>query len=356
MSRHPSGGWGVASVRRGFVWLFALLLSGLAVGAALGHGSGSITRADTEGYDVSWPQCYGSTATHMPVGSPSYVILGLTHGTGHTVNPCLGSQLQWARTHGVRTGAYLVASYPDRLQRRLASGGLFGPCGQSLVCRLENDGAAQAVEAVTTMRTVGLRAPRIWIDVEFRSTHRWTKNNRANSYVIKGIVRGLKHSGVRMGVYTTSYMWRAIVGGYRLHVPNWLPVGHGGIRRALDMCATTATGGVTWMTQYTRALDMDLTCPVLSPVPGAHGRLWKFRKTTQQLLSTGAAVRAIQRRVGEPATGQYGPLTSLAVSRWQLSKGLPATGRVTPRDWRAMGAFRHHGGHGFWLRRIARTS
>lgn len=292
----------------------------------------------------------------MPRGYPSYVILGLTHGIGHTVNPCLGSQLAWARQHDVSVGAYLVASYPSRLQRRLASTGLYGPCGRSMRCRLHNDGAAQAIDAVSTMRRVGLAAPRVWIDVEFRHTHRWTRHNGANAAVVQGIVRGLKHSGMPMGVYTTSYMWHSIVGRYRLNVPNWLPVGHGGVRKTLAMCNTSATGGVTWLAQYTRALDIDLTCPVLNAVPGARSPLWRFRKTTQQLLSAGPAVRAIQRRMGQPVTGQYGPLTQLAVSRWQLSKGLPATGRVAPDDWRAMGAYRQHGGHGSWLRRIARPT
>jgi len=121
-------------------------------------------------------------------------------------------------------------------------------------------------------------------------------------------------------------------------------------------CETTATGGVTWLAQYTRSLDSDVTCPVLNPVRGRHGKLWRFRKTTQKLLSHGPAVRAIQRVVGQPVSGAYGPLTALAVSNWQVSKGLPATGEVTPRDWRTMGAYRTHGGHAFWLSKIARPS
>jgi peptidoglycan hydrolase-like protein with peptidoglycan-binding domain len=60
--------------------------------------------------------------------------------------------------------------------------------------------------------------------------------------------------------------------------------------------------------------------------------------------------------MGQPVTGQYGPLTSLAVSRWQLSKGLPATGTVTPDDWRAMGAYTQRGSHGSLLRKVARPS
>lgn len=338
------------------MWAAATALSGLAIGTAFGHDKARDTRPTTHGYDVSWPQCSGSRAVRMPSGHPSYVILGLTNGVGHTVNPCLGSQLNWAREHDVRVGAYLVASYPTRLQRRLAGTGLYGSCGRSERCRLHNDGARQAIDAVTTMRLLGLRAPRVWIDVEFRHTHRWTRHNAANAAVVQGIARGLRHSHLPMGVYTTSYMWHSIVGGYRLHVPNWLPVGHGGVSKALRMCNTTGSGGPTWLAQYTRALDMDLTCPVLDPVPGRRSSLWRFRKSTQQLASVGPAVRAIQRRLGRPVTGEYDALTALAVSRWQLTRGLTATGRVTPVDWRAMGAYRQHGGHGSWLRKVARPS
>ena len=73
----------------------------------------------THGYDVSWPQCSsagnGHQAAHMPTGG-TYVILGLTHGAGHTVNPCLGAQLKWAKEHGVMVGAYMVPSYPTPAQ------------------------------------------------------------------------------------------------------------------------------------------------------------------------------------------------------------------------------------------------
>jgi peptidoglycan hydrolase-like protein with peptidoglycan-binding domain len=206
------------------------------------------------------------------------------------------------------------------------------------------------------MHAIGLHAPRVWIDVEFRHIHPWTHHRQANAAVVAGIVRGLRSAHEPMGVYSTSYMWRAIVGGYRLSVPNWLPVGHGGPRRARRMCETTASGGVTWLAQYTRALDLDLTCPVLDPVPWHHNRMWPYRNTTQQLLSHGRAVRVIQRFMRVPVTGQFGPRTALAVRHWQASHHLPRTGRGTPADWRAMGAWHRHGGHGFRLSKVARTS
>jgi hypothetical protein len=343
-------------MRRALVWTVAAALSGLAIGAALGHASAPIAPTGTHGFDVSWPQCHGSAAHHMPSGRPSYAILGLTDGVGHTVNPCLGSQLDWARSHGVQVGAYLVASYPTKRERSLASDGLYGACGSSKLCRLRNDGAAQAQDAWATMQTAGLRVPRVWVDVEFRHVHPWSHGNTANAAVIQGIVEGLRAAHIPLGVYSTSRMWADIVGGYRLDVPNWLPSGDGRPRHAMAMCQRTATGGVTWLAQYTRALDSDLTCPVLNPVPGHHNKLWRFRRTTQQLLSQGPAVSALQRVVGQPPTGSYDTGTAAAVSNWQASKNLAVTGQVSPTDWRAMGAYQTRGGHGFWLSRIVGPS
>jgi peptidoglycan hydrolase-like protein with peptidoglycan-binding domain len=343
-------------MRRAAVWLTATALSGLAVGAAVGRPAGHLSAKAMAGYDVSWPQCSGATAVHMPPGHPPYVILGLTYGSGHTVNPCLASQLDWARLQGVRTGGYLVATYPDRAQRRAARSGVARSCARPKLCVLRRDGASQARDALATMRRTGMHAPRVWIDVELRHDHPWTRHRQANAAVVAGIVRGLRAAHKPMGVYTTSYMWQAIVGGYRLVVPNWLPVGHGGPAKAEKMCRTTATGGVTWLAQYTRALDADLTCPVLGPALGQRSRLWPYRHTTLDRRAHSRAVRLVQRVTGSRVTGRYDARTTAAVRHWQRSHQLRRTGRVTPADWRAMGALRRHGGHGFQLSKVARLS
>lgn len=306
----------------------------------------------THGYDISWPQCSGTAARDMPSGHPAFAIVGLTDGAGHTVNPCLGSQLAWADRHGVKVGAYLVPSYPTRFDLALAKVGLFGRCGRSLTCRLRNDGAAQAADAVATLQGSGMHAPMVWLDVEFRHYLPWSSSNARNRAVLEGAVAELRYEHVRFGVYSTSLMWHDIAGNYVLNVPQWLPSGYGSKARAKPMCDQTATGGRTWLVQYTRGLDSDLTCPLLDPVAGQHSALWRFRRTTQRLLSQGAAVRALQREVGVPADGEYGPATALAVGLWQQAKGLPVTAEVGPADWRAMGALRMHGGHRFWLSRV----
>jgi hypothetical protein len=116
-----------------------------------------------------------------------------------------------------------------------------------------------------------MRSPMVWLDVEFRHTHAWTHSNKRNRAVVQGMVATLRHLHKRFGVYTTGYMWHAIVGRYRLNVPQWLPSGTGKPRLTKRMCARTATGGRTWLVQYTRRLDENLTCPILDPTRN-HGR------------------------------------------------------------------------------------
>ncbi len=280
------------------------------------------------------------------------MILGLTDGSGHTLNPCLGSQLRWARAARLPVGAYLVPSYPTRSERGRAGRGLFGRCGGSLMCRLRNDGASQVADAVRTMRGAGMHAPMVWLDVEFRSYLPWSRSAVRNAAVLQGAVAELRKLHESYGVYSTAYMWRHIVGSYRLNAPNWLPIGYRHSRAAMRLCRHTASGGQTWLVQYTRSLDVDLTCPVLDSVPGRHNALWPFRGLTLHLLSAGPAVKAVQAFLKQPRSGSYDAGTTLAVSSWQLHRRLPVTGAIAPLDWRAMGAYRTRGGHGFLLNRI----
>jgi len=171
--------------------------------------------------------------------------------------------------------------------------------------------------------------------------------------VLEGIFRGLRDAHMRYGVYTTSYMWQHIAGSYRVGAPNWLPAGTGNPGDAKAMCRTTATGGTTWLVQYTRRFDFDLTCPAMDAVAGHPGPLWRYRTTTLQLGDSGPAVSALQHALRLQVTGTYEVQTALAVTQWQQAHGLQVDGRVDRDDWRALGAFKLRGGHPFWLSRVA---
>ena len=320
--------------------------------AAVSAASATSSTSYTHGYDVSWPQCSGRSPHHLPRQAASYVVLGLTHGRGHTANPCLSGQLAWARDHGMPAGAYLVPSYPTAAQLRAASAGPWGRCAGDRSCRLRTDGARQAHDALAVMSRAGLHAPMVWVDVEFRHIQPWSGSDVANRHVLEGVFRGLRDARLRYGVYTTGYMWRHIVGRWTVRVPNWLPTGTGDPADARAMCRRSATGGPTWLAQYTRTWDENLTCPVMNATRGRPGPLWRYRHTTLQLGDTGDAVRALQKALDISITGTYELQTATAVLQFQRDEQLPMTGQVDSDDWRALGAFRRVGGHPFLLWRM----
>jgi hypothetical protein len=341
-------------MRRAAVWAFAAGMVAVVTGMA-----GGASTTYTHGYDVSWPQCSGRNGTgpaaqSMPSNGVRYLILGLTHGAGHTVNPCLGAQVSWAKAHHVPVGAYLVPSYPTPSQLAAASDGPYGVCGNDTGCRLGNDGARQATDALETMQQQGVPSPMVWVDVEFRRAPPWSKSHANNAQVIGGVLTGLRTAKMPYGIYTTSYMWSHIVGGWQVDAPNWLPAGSDKPSDAKAKCRATGTGGATWIVQYTRRFDENLTCPVMDATPGHHGPLYRWRNTVLALGSDGAAVVALQTALGAPAdvAGSYDERTFAAVVAFQASHLLPVDGRVDNDDWRALGAYALYGGHGFLLPQV----
>ena len=333
------------------------VVASIVVAAALAAGGASTTY--THGFDVSWPQCSGKNGTGqsartMPTSGVKFLILGLTHGAGHTVNPCLPAQLSWAKSRRVPVGAYLVPSYPTAAQLAAASTGPYGNCGNDTTCRLGNDGAKQAADALETMRQENVPSPMVWVDVEFRRAPEWSKSHGNNAQVINGVLTGLRTARMPYGIYTTSYMWSHIVGGLNVNAPNWLPAGSGKPDDAKAMCRHTGTGGTTWLAQYTHTFDQNLTCPSMDATPGHYGPLYRWRNTVLRQGDTGAGVRALQQALGAPAavTGTYDARTLAAVLAMQATHLLPVNGVVDNDDWRAIGAYTLYGSHGFLLSQV----
>jgi hypothetical protein len=336
-------------MRRAAVWAASIVL---AVGIVSVSQGASTTY--THGYDVSWPQCRSDGSSRMPASNVRYLILGLTHGAGHTVNPCLSAQLSWARSHHVPVGAYLVPSFPTTAQLNAAATGPYGTCGTDRSCRLRNDGARQAADALATMKREGVPAPMVWVDVEFRHTQPWSKSRGDNASVVDGVLSGLRTATMPYGIYTTSYMWSHIVGGYRVNAPNWLPAGSGDPADARAKCRSTGSGGVTWIGQYTHTYDQNLTCPVMDAAPGHHGPLYRYRNTVLSMGNKGEPVRLAQQALGAPAevNGTFDERTLAAVVTFQVEHQLPADGRIDNDEWRALGAYKLYGGHPFLLPKV----
>jgi hypothetical protein len=213
------------------------------------------------GADVSWPQC--GRGLPMPQGK-SFVVVGLTNGPAFEENPCVATQVRWARAHHLHTGAYAVASYPSR--RELARHGRTGPWpAHTLAGRLRNVGWSEAQRAVATLRRVGLRPPLVWVDVEPSVRRPWSAHRWRNAAVVRGLVAGYRHQGHRIGFYSTAKLWRHIVGPVRFRAPEWRTAGPSTPHAALARCRqprASIQGGRPVLAQWwTTRRDHDALCP-----------------------------------------------------------------------------------------------
>jgi hypothetical protein len=222
------------------------------------------------GADVSWPQCAkglgipGRTGLGlpMPTTAAQFVVIGLTNGPGFTRNPCLATQVQWARLRGLQTAAYAVASYPTAWQlRHYAYSGPYS--GSTTTSRLRNVGYAQARANVATLRSVSLAVPHVWVDVESYPFRPWSRSLTANRAVVRGALKAYADAGLTTGIYSTPLQFAQIAGRVTWALPEWHTAGPRGAATALARCAEGSfTGGPIVLSQWwTSRADHDLTCP-----------------------------------------------------------------------------------------------
>lgn len=224
------------------------------------------------GGDISWPQCpkgmgipeKQGQGMPMPLPSAEYVVIGLTNGPGFTPNPCLASQVQWAKDNDVLVAVYAVSSYPDAAT--LEDYGADGPYDASTKTgQLKNVGYAQARFNIGTMAEVGLLSPIIWIDVEPVPVFEWSSNLKANAAVIEGVARGYVDAGFRIGVYSTPSLYARVVGDLDLGgVPEWRAAGQTSRAEALRRCGAdwSIQGGTAVLGQWVeQRRDLNITCP-----------------------------------------------------------------------------------------------
>jgi len=231
------------------------------------RGTGSTVVA---GGDVSWPQCplgmgipsRRSLGLPMPGDRARFVVIGLTNGPAFTPNPCLASQVQWARDRRVPVSAYAVATWPTG--RQLSRYGATGPyAGTTLRSRLRNVGYAEGRYNLGRLGTVGLTVPHVWIDVEHYSIRPWSSDRRNNRAVVRGVARAYQDAGIATGFYSTSLQWTDIVGRVAWGLPEWHTAGPRSRSVALSRCSEASfQGGPVVLAQWwTDSADHDLVCP-----------------------------------------------------------------------------------------------
>lgn len=199
----------------------------------------------------------------LPPPGTRFVVIGLTNGPGFYPNPCLGEQVAHARSLRMEAAAYAVVTYPTGEElRRYADAGPRPPADR--LGRLFNVGWAQAAGNVASMLRTGLESPIVWIDVEpVRPPTPWSGDVVANRAVVEGTMAAYRRAGLQVGVYSTTYMWRSIVGDVRYGLPEWRPAGQQSRKAALELCSRGVIQGgdpvlVQWATVH---VDYNELCP-----------------------------------------------------------------------------------------------
>jgi hypothetical protein len=234
------------------------------------HSRGKSVKSRSHGgRDIGWPQCprnvgfRGRYGLGQPMPDPGvrFVIVGLTNGRAFTPNPCLARHVRWVRTHHVHASAYAFAAYPSRADvRRHRTQGPYD--GRRFVGALMNAGYAGARYNVRTMQRHGFVTPHVWLDVEPSSSRPWSGRRDWNGAVVKGWVRAYRDAGYTVGIYSTTLLWRGIVGRLRLGLPEWRTSGPVSSGAALRKCHDESIqGGRAVIAQWwTARRDFDRIC------------------------------------------------------------------------------------------------
>jgi hypothetical protein len=218
----------------------------------------------TGGYDFSYPQC----GTAAPTGS--FGIVGVNAGYPFTYyNSCLAAEFAAAAKTG-NASVYVNTGY-DPTYTAIDGRHTTQDCANSsgTVIGTQAQRAAWAVGCSEAGRdnayasNQSVASPTAWwLDVE--TANSWSSSDLTlNQYTIQGIVATLRQTtAAPIGIYSTSYQWSVITGGYKAAVDaNWVGTGQRTLKRAKQFCASTGfTGAKIWLVQYVATYDYDYVC------------------------------------------------------------------------------------------------
>jgi len=213
-----------------------VVVSALVLNMLAAHAFGPYTSGQT-GYDVSYPQCPGTSA---PAGS--FGVIGVNDGRPFTLNPCFGTEYS-----GVANSVYINTAYSKAYRSDITSG-----------CSAASGGnqawAIGCSEAEYSFNNVRVTSSMWWLDVE--TANSWSSGNLApNRSAIQGALDRLKSTGP-VGVYSTAHAWSRITGG------NFVPSGVAGDWVAGGSCTQPFMPNTNvWLTQTTSGgVDSDTAC------------------------------------------------------------------------------------------------
>jgi len=174
------------------------------------------------GYDVSYPQCSGSSPSN-----PLFGIVGVNGGLANKANPCSSGELGWARDAPGQTrpkqppvslyidtgnpGGHHVADWPSA-----GTAPAYGACNGLLTNSCSyiygEQRAAHSYRLVAALDPVAAKTAPWWLDVELMAS--WAGTYQLNIAALQGFIAGLHNAGATgpIGIYSTSAQWQEITG------------------------------------------------------------------------------------------------------------------------------------------------
>ena len=230
------------------------LLANQAVPVTYTHGS--------TGYDVSFPQCGGG----YPAGA--FGIVGVNGGYPFVhYNPCLADEV----AHSPHAALYINTGY-DPLYTQVDGQHTMPEClTTSAIVRGSPDqkaawavGCSEALRSMAYAASQGVAKPSgWWLDVETENS--WSSTDLSlNQFTIQGIVDTLlRRSLAPVGIYSTPYQWRTIVGSLQITgaAADWVATGHTTIDGVRAACGAGFSGAPVRLVQYLRdGFDANYGC------------------------------------------------------------------------------------------------
>lgn len=208
----------------------------------------------SSGVDESYPQCPAPYT-----GKGVFGIVGITGGKNFTGNPCIAQEA----ANFSNLELYVNSDYTGINNAREYN-------GTPKLCNINNEpclaydyGYHAGVAAVNYAHNQGVDSETIWLDVETPNSWNYDSPD-TNIQSIQGEIDALSggfHPST-IGVYSTSYQWDRITGGWDNNMPVWYATAQSSQLAAKNYCAPHSfTGGPVKEVQFGGSnYDQDSSC------------------------------------------------------------------------------------------------
>lgn len=226
----------------------------LAVSVLFSQGAlaSSVYATGSTGVDISYPNCSSK------VPAVSFGIVGVNGGLVFSHNSCAAAEAKHFTNLSLYVNTGLNASSSSQYYTKAQIG-----CNGDVYCAAYNYGHNAALDAISYANSQGLSSSKWWLDVETGNT--WNNDTLQNQKSLQGEYDALVSNGATtVGVYSTTYQWQTIAGGWKNNWPSWGATTWSSAKGAQSYCkGHQFTGGPSLLMQYMSRqsqIDQDVAC------------------------------------------------------------------------------------------------